>query len=393
LKNEYLPLDFKNAPEEKLQGFLNQAAKTSLASRIEQYKEAVSKTIAKMGTFASSEEAQSVVDQIESRADFGMCAINENVVDKKAIVPIAPVEVSSFFGAKKFFDDNSAKLSSKARSQLTNSLGDSKMNSTPMTVKIYTCSSMYKNCSQSNEGECLGLSMMRKYTDESLIKSSKTPQALKDVLKDKDYIKRKNEMEESDLYQDPKEQRLWLALSMMRAQSVKNEIQSQLGEKSKIKFELIPTGHPDDPFNNSKVDKALSGTCGPLPKTGTDSYYGNDDDKCEAKSFLIEKMERRDKAFRLSGKYDSLYSTLAKDEAPSTLHRYVKVEFVVSGAKTQPSENQVEEKTNSYSVICARLSNSCEQWKKDFRLPHFSLPLIRMGSGRGNWGGTGCYFK
>lgn len=380
---------FNKSPDMTVNNIIDSSKNEFLPIRKKEFKEDIERKTADFGTFESKEVAASIVEQIEKRSDFGFCAINEREILKENIISKAPVEVLNFFGTQDFFEDNSASISKDSSSKLKNELSDLSLEA-PIKVKIYTCSSMYKNCPEDNSPTCHSLSLMRKYTDESLLLSDKTPGSLKEVLSSSDYKKRIIEMKKSDFFQDPKEQRLWLALSMMRAISVKKEISTQFGNSSNLSFEMIPTGHPDDPFNNSKVDPALSGTCGPLPKQGQDSYYGNDDDKCEAKSFLIDKMKEHDMA--LSNEYKDLYSNYSEAKASSSLHRYVKVEFLASDIKKNKKGNLEKKKVMSYNVQCARMNNSCDQWKKEFKLPSINLPLIRIGSGKGNRGKTGCYF-
>ncbi len=386
-------------------GFSDLEKPDDLVGRVDHLEGWSGETVESMGVFESLEQAQVIQKQIENRDDFSFCRISKTKTAKGAIGPAVPVKIESLFGTDDFFADNSKEISPAAKDYLQSGVTALTSTTAPLKVKIFTCASMYRNCASDNSPTCHSLSLMRKYSDSALLGSSETPPELKAVLNHPDYIKSINSMKSSEYYKDTKEQRLWVALSMMRALEIESQFKEKMPKDRKVEFEITPTGHPNDPFNNSKLDPALSGTCGPLPKENSDSYYGSEDNSCEAKSFLIDMVKNRDNT--QNEKFKEYYEKTFPDdevklgERNYAAHRYAKIEIETVPENKKPTIANVE-KVDAWEVRCARMNNGCEKWSKGLpriKLPKVTLPSIRLGGGGfyrkvggGSSRGLGCYF-
>lgn len=275
-------------------------------------------------------------------------------------------------------------------------------------IKIYTCASTYRNCSPlmadkrtPEQDGCGNLDLLRAYSDEDILKalngnsghikeksllSAADTASLTSVLRSPHYKKALQQLGADQSTPDGREKRLWIALSSMRADNMANKIREEMGEYAKdAEFEIIPTGHPNDPFNNSKIDPALTGTCGPLPDT-QDSYYGQCLSKmCSLEKPLCNKLKTYYESPEVLAAREKMLKDRGIDPAKASAqeryaaHRYYQIEpeMVETTKETKESKLQVER----FQVSCGQLKLHC---KKIDITPEFDLPRLGITSTQGS---------
>jgi hypothetical protein len=201
------------------------------------------------------------------------------------------------------------------------------------------------------------------------------------------------------------EQLTFLALSSMRGISMAEEFKKSVGAGDDVKVTVIPTGHPNDPFNNGKLDPRLAGTCGPPPSTG--SFYG----KCNKPSSCTEyskqcsevnthyntakikaKLDQRFQDSYLGEKYKKDPNSLSQSEKHN-FHRYYQIEPIVEETVHDEMMKDVERKR--FIVSCRGIKFSCKDTAPDFSTSSFGIGKYgkspkRGKTGTAHWGSTAC---
>ncbi len=411
-----------------------------------------------LGEFETSEEAQAFRQKLLlDNLHFTSCVVTPKeitITQDKPIITYANKVLDKVSGAGDSFVDNGKGLSTTSTKDLDESiLGwkdilDTKKDNLGRSVerqitkvKIYTCASTYRNCSPLGKDErtpdqdsCQMIDLLRKYTvsdimgaldfvpkgEKKLKESSKAAYFssefkqlneedkpfLKSVLSSKTFKDAlKNVYTEADEAKNP-ELKLWIALSAMRAESMKNKIRADLKEKSGVDltddmFEIIPTGHPNDPFNNSKIDPSLSGTCGPLPQS-KDSFYGQcltkNSSACEQQKPQCNKLKKfynqpdimasREELLKIYVGSD--YQTKSAEDQYS-IHRYYQVEPEFIEKVTESSQEEVTKKR--FIVSCKKMDFNCYKLDitPDINIDwNFNSPRPRVYMPKGVNGSTAC---
>jgi hypothetical protein len=201
------------------------------------------------------------------------------------------------------------------------------------------------------------------------------------------------------------EQLTFLALSSMRGISMAEEFKKSVGAGDDIKVTVIPTGHPNDPFNNGNLDPKLAGTCGPAPSAG--SFYGkcNNPSSCTEyskqcsevnvhynKPEIKAKLDQRFQDSYLGEKYKKNPNSLSQSEKHN-FHRYYQIEPIAE--ETVHDEVMKDVERERFIVSCRGIKFSCKDTTPDFSTSSFGLGKYGKSpkSGKtntGNWGSTAC---
>ena len=213
---------------------------------------------------------------------------------------------------------------------------------------------------------------------------------------------------EADEQTNP-ELKLWIALSAMRAETMKAKIKADMKDKSGLvlsdeMFEIIPTGHTNDQFRNSQIDPALTGTCGPLPKS-QDTYFGDcnkdakDNDSCSPEKPWCNKLKKHyQQEDVIQARKELMETYVGKDYASKSseeqykIHRYYQIEPEFIEKVTETTTEEVVKKR--YIVTCKKLSFSCDKIditpdiKLDINLSF--QPRTKVYTPKGKWGSTDC---
>lgn len=354
-----------------------------------------------LGDFSTEEEAEALRSELlEKNPHFTSCQVNQISKEENASVQNTVSSLKSLgkvSGASESFLDNGKGLGTTSTKSLnsdikswqellhpktdTDKLGR-KVSRKMKKIRIYTCASTYRNCAPSREkmatdDSCGALELLREHSDAQVLSALKSnsslvanlseedKRSLRSVLESPQYRQAKKAVypEVTDEMKDP-EKKLWIALSSLRGQTMMEKIKADLGpDVSDDMFEIIPTGHPNDPFNNAKIDPALSGTCGPLPLEGTDSYYGGClGQKCSPERSLCTKLEKYYSDPEVKGMRERLLKEHLNPNASLDeqykFHRYYQIEPEMEETLTETINSKSF--PNRYQVTCSQLKFRCE---------------------------------
>jgi uncharacterized protein YuzB (UPF0349 family) len=368
------------------------------------------------GSFKTEAEAYQLLLALEKTDQIGLCNVHKEVEPAKNVGYRGPQMMRGYFGSGKIFKDNSADLNKSQTAGLDDMTAQLPKDQ-ELKVKIYTCASMLRNCSQGADsgGDCKIIDQMRGENDEDILKSiekdqrdgktlSEDQKTLQKLFKEPGYQNALAEMKTSKFFTETdskvKEQRLWLALSTLRGMKIRETLSAK---DPKLTYELVPTGDPADPFNNSKIDPALSGTCGPLPANG--GFYNPTDSTCDMKKQVGDLVNKRYEDPYVKERLAKARKKSASDSADGAadvygMHRYASISVETNPAPSSKQISPTDPKVDVYTVKCAENADICTRSQKP--PPHINIkwPSLRLGGGggSGNGGGgrpdsrLGCYF-